>query len=95
MGIGPSVNSLPAGEGYRLALEANIRAFDAQPLEWKERWHGQFAIFHNGEFAGSFATFDSAARAAIKQFGRECYLIREVGISFSEAPTAIHITSSR
>jgi hypothetical protein len=78
---------------YEEALKANIRAFESQPDEWKAKLHGKFAVFHDGGFVGAFETFDLAARMAIKQFQRDCYLIREVGASFTEAQTAFHISS--
>jgi len=35
---------------YRRALDLNIRAFEAQPVEWKEKLRGQFVLFHQGKF---------------------------------------------
>ncbi len=80
-------------DAYRRALDLNIRAFEAQPVEWKEKLRGQFVLFHQGKFVDAFTSFDNAARTAIEQFGRDCYLIREVGVSFSEAQTVHHISS--
>ena len=58
--------------------------------EQKAKFHGRFAVFHDGGFVEAWETFDLAARMAIKQFQRDCYLIREVGASFTEAQTAFH-----
>jgi hypothetical protein len=81
------------GDEYRIALEANIRAFESQSVSWAENLAGQFALFHDAKLIHVFASFDDAARTAIKEFGRECYLIREIGLSVTEAETAHHITS--
>jgi hypothetical protein len=88
-----SLRTAKTDDAYRRALDLNIRAFEAQPVEWKEKLRGQFVLFHQGKFVDAFASFDNAARTAIKQFGRDCCLIREVGASFSEAQTVHHMSS--
>ena len=63
-----------------MALETEIRAYDAK-LEELERVHkGKFVVFHGDDFVGAFDDFNAAAAEAVRLFGRGPYLIREVGV---------------
>ena len=63
-----------------MALETEIRAYDAK-LEELERLHqGKFVVFHGDDFVGAFNDFNAAAAEAVRLFGRGPYLIREVGV---------------
>ena len=72
-----------------MALEREIRAFEAQRSELEKRYHRKFVIFHGDDFAGAFDDFDSAAREAVRLFGRGPYLIRQVGVSADYVPAAL------
>jgi len=67
-----------------MALEREIRAFEARRGELEEQYNRKFVIFHDDDFAGAFDDFDSAAREAIKRYGRGPYLIRQVGVPPTE-----------
>ena len=60
-------------------LAKDIAAFERMKTELRERYNGKFVVFHNGEFAGSFDSFHSAARDALKRFYYTPFLIRQVG----------------
>ena len=61
------------------ALQRNIMEFDAKS-DWLERHHSaKWVIFHDASFVDAFDTFDTAAREAVKRFGKGPYLIRQVG----------------
>ena len=64
-----------------MALETEIRAYDAKRQELERHHKGKFVIFHGEEFAGAFDTFDAAAAEAIRRFGHGPYLIRQVGVT--------------
>jgi len=72
-----------------MTLEREIRAFEAQRGELEKRYHRKFVIFHDDDFAGAFDDFDSAAREAIRLYGRGPYLIRQVGIPVDYVPAAM------
>ena len=72
-----------------MALEREIRAFEARRGELEKQYHRKFVIFHDDEFAGAFDDFDSAAREAIKRYGRGPYLIRQVGVATSYIPAGL------
>jgi hypothetical protein len=64
-----------------MALETEIRAYDAKREELERHHKGKFVIFHGADFVGAFDTFDAAAAEAIRQFGHGPYLIRQVGVT--------------
>ena len=57
----------------------NIDAFAAQEASLRQHHIGKVVVFHDGRFVDAFDTVDSAAREAIRRFGRQTFLIREVG----------------
>jgi len=63
-----------------MALETEIRAYEAKREELERHYKGKFAIFHGAEFIGAFDTFDAAAAEAVRRFGHGPYLIRQVGV---------------
>lgn len=63
-----------------MALETEIRAYEAKLKELERHYKGKFVIFHGEDFVGAFDTFDAAAAEAIRLFGHGPYLIRQVGI---------------
>ena len=69
-----------------MALETEIRAYEAKREELERDYKRKFVVFHGEDFVGAFDTFDAAARVAVRQFGRGPYLIRQVGVKFSPLP---------
>ena len=60
-------------------LAKDIAAFERMKVDLQEHHDGKFMVFHNGELEGSFDSFDSAARDALKRFRDTPFLIRQVG----------------
>jgi len=71
------------------SLKDNIAVFEAQQNELEQRYLDKFVVFYNGEFVGSFDTFDAAGREAVARFGDGPYLIRQVGF-----PTTLPMPAS-
>jgi hypothetical protein len=70
-------------------LEREIAAFE-QMLPQLERDHYQkWAVFHAADFIGAYDSFDSAAKEAVKRFGRGPYLIRQVGAPPTAMPASL------
>lgn len=63
-----------------MALETEIRAFEAQREELERHHKGDFVIFHGEECIRAFSSLDAAAEEAVRRFGRGPYLIRQVGV---------------
>ena len=61
-------------------LDNDIAAFELMKDQLLVNHNGKFVVIHHGELAGSFDTFDSAAKAAVSRF-EPPYLIRQVGAS--------------
>jgi len=77
----------------RHALETEIRAFESHRSELESQYSGKFVVFHKTDRAGIFDDFDSAAKEAIRQFGRGPYLIRQIGaLPPSEASMLFHLS---
>ena len=60
-------------------LAREIAAFEHMKSELLQHHNGKFVVFHDGQLQGSFDSFDSAAREAIKRFRDSPFLIRQVG----------------
>ncbi len=60
-------------------LSENIAAYEEmQNLLETDHW-GEFAVFYDREFRGSFKDFRDAVAFAIAQWDRDPFLVREVG----------------
>lgn len=59
-------------------LKPEIEAFERMKSILLEHHAGKYIIIKDQQLKGSFDTFDTAAREAIKLFGRGPYLIRKV-----------------
>ena len=70
-------------------LKVNIDAFEAQRETLEKHYMGKHALFHEGEFVGAFDTFHNAAEDAVRRFGNDTFLIRQVG-----APNEMPIPAS-
>ncbi len=55
----------------------------------EKHYHRKFVLFHGKDFAGAFDDFDTAARQAIRLYGRGPYLIRQVGVPTEYVPAAL------
>jgi hypothetical protein len=72
-----------------MALETEIRAFDARRRELEDHHHGKWVVFHGDEFVGAFDTLGNAAAEAAQRFGRGPYLIRQVGAPPPALPASV------
>ena len=62
-------------------LAAEIAAFEKLRPTLEPSCNGQWVVFHGGRHVGTHRSFEDAADASVRQFGRGPYLIREVGSS--------------
>ena len=60
-------------------LSAEIAAYERMQTELELDYFGKWAVVRDEQLFGVYDTFDEAADAAIRNFGRGPYLIREVG----------------
>jgi hypothetical protein len=60
------------------ALEAEIKAFDANLPELLKHHGGKFALFHGGKLEGTFTTELEAYAEGVRRFGTEAFLVRPV-----------------
>lgn len=76
-------------EVQRKKLDIEIAAYEGMQSDLEADHWGKWVVFHGGVLRGTFGDFQEAANAAVTQFGRGPYLIREVG-----APQEIHLPAS-
>lgn len=62
-----------------MALEVEIKAYEARRNELEKQHKGKFVVFHGAELVGVYDTVEAAAEEAVRRFGRGPYLIRQVG----------------
>ncbi len=62
-----------------MALETEIKAFEARRAELEAQHRGKFVVFHGEELIGVYDTVEAAAEEAVRRFGRGPYLMRQVG----------------
>ena len=60
-------------------LARDIAAFEQMKAQLLDHYNGKFVVFQDGQFSGSFDSFDSAARDALRRFRDSPFLIRQVG----------------
>lgn len=70
-------------------LDFEMAAYEARQEELEATHWGKWVVFHGGELRGTYDDFQEAANAAVTQFGRGPYHIRQVG-----APQEFHIPAS-
>jgi hypothetical protein len=70
-------------------LSREIAAYVALKPDLEASHLGKWALVHDEKLAGTFDTFDQAAREAVHQFGRGPYLIRQVGTGSVTLPASV------
>ncbi len=65
-------------------LREDIAAFDRAELEATH--FKEWALFHRGQFIGTFPDFEAAATVAVDRFDDGPYLIRQVGAGPVQLP---------
>jgi len=62
-----------------MPTEEDVHAYDERRPELEQQYWGKFVVFHSGQLVGAFDDFDSADKAALRDFGDSPILIRKVG----------------
>jgi len=65
-----------------------IAAYELLRADLEAEHLGEWALVHDQKLEGVFASFDLAARDAVKRFGRGPYLIRQIGAPPVTLPTS-------
>jgi hypothetical protein len=67
-----------------MPTEEDVRAYDERRSELEQQYRDKFVVFHRGQLVGAFDDFDSADKAALRDFGDSPILIRKVGDAASK-----------
>ena len=70
-------------------IQREIDAFNAMRAELEKHHMGKHVVIKDGTLVGAYDTFDAAAREAVSRFGKEPFLIRQVG-----APDTVRMPAS-
>lgn len=72
-----------------MTIQDEIAAYEAQRADLERTYLGKFVVFKDGKLIGAWDTLDAAASAAVAQFGRGPYLIRQVGAPAPTLPASV------
>jgi len=72
-----------------MPLEAEIAAYENMLGTLVEQYNGKFVVFRGGSFVSAHDTFEAAAEASVRKFGRGPYLIRQVGAQKMILPASV------
>jgi hypothetical protein len=70
-------------------INEDIIAYESLKENLEADHMGEWALVHNRELVSLFQTFEKAAEAAVEQFGRGPYLIRQIGAQPVVLPASI------
>lgn len=70
-------------------LREDIAAYEAMRGDLEIKHLGKWALIHDKQLIETFATFEKAAREAVRRFGRGPYLIRQVGAAQVTLPASV------
>ncbi len=70
-------------------LSSQISAYKEMRAVLETDHFGKWVVFHSGELAGTYDTFEDAAEDAVRRFGRGPYLIRQVGAPPITLPASV------
>lgn len=70
-------------------LDGEIETYNRmrEELEANHRW--EWVVIHGEELVGIFEDFQVAAKTAVKRFGREPFLLRQVGRGQRTLPASV------
>ena len=70
-------------------LDTEVALYETLRPDLEQAHKGEWALIHQEEFVGVYATFEAAGRVAVRRFGRGPYLIREIGAPPLTLPASV------
>ena len=70
-------------------LDKEIAAFEKMQADLEKRYLGEFVLIKHSKLVGVFESFEQVAQAAVKQFGRGPYLLRQIGAPPVTLPASV------
>ena len=70
-------------------LKQEILAYDEMRRELESDHFGEWVVVHNRQVAGTYESFQEAAKDAVQRFGRGPYLIRRIGVGPAPLPVSL------
>ena len=70
-------------------LDQEIAAYEGMSKELEARHMGKWVLVHDLKLIAVYESFESAAEAAVRRFGRGPYLIRQIGAPPITLPASV------
>lgn len=70
-------------------VQAEIAAYEKLRQDLEAKHTGRWVLLRDLELIGIYDTFEAAAEDAVRRFGRETYLIRQVGAPPITLPASV------
>lgn len=70
-------------------IQDELAAYESMREKLEADHMGKWTLIRNRELVSLFDSFDAAAEAAVKQFGRGPYLIRQIGAPPVTLPASV------
>ena len=70
-------------------LETETRVFERRKAEFERDHNLEWVVIHGEDYVQFFTDFQLAADAAVRNFGRGPYLIRQVGAPRPSVPASV------
>lgn len=82
--------NMSLGDDFNMAeLTVEIAAYERMQADLESTNLGKWALVHDERLEGVFDSFETAAREAVKKFGRGPYLIRQIGAPSLVLPASV------
>ena len=72
-----------------IELDREIAAYETMRADLENSHMGDWALVFNENLIGVYPSFDEAAQAAVRGFGRGPYLIRQIGAPPVTMPASV------
>ncbi len=79
----------PTAGSEMAELDREIAAFEKMQADLEKHHLGKFVLIKHSKLIDVFESFEQAAQAAVKQFGRGPYLLRQIGAPPITLPASV------
>jgi hypothetical protein len=70
-------------------IQTEIAGYEQMRAELESKYLGRWVLVHDRKLIGVYDTFQAAAEAAVRAFGRDSCLIRQVGAPPVTLPASV------
>lgn len=87
----PKLRKHPRQGGTMMSkiLEVELATLEKRRKHLEQEHAGKFVLIHANDVVGTYDDFEKAADEGLRQFGREPFLIRQIGQEALSLPVAV------